>query len=71
MELAVCKMILAGIFACFCLASAVNYLRTRRQRHLVANLKGPFSWPLLGAMHKIVLLTQKSMLSKLRERWVA
>ncbi|KAH8398882.1 hypothetical protein KR222_010119 [Zaprionus bogoriensis] len=53
-------MILASIFVCFCLASAFHYFRTRRQRRLVANLKGPFAWPLLGAMHKIVLLTQKN-----------
>ncbi|XP_034109444.1 probable cytochrome P450 316a1 [Drosophila albomicans] len=53
-------MILASIFVCFCLASAFNYYRTRRQRKFVANLKGPFTWPLVGSMHKIVLLTQKN-----------
>ncbi|KAH8365888.1 hypothetical protein KR093_006912 [Drosophila rubida] len=53
-------MILASIFVCFCLASAINYCRTRRQRKFVANLKGPIAWPLVGAMHKIVLLTQKN-----------
>lgn len=57
---AVHNMILASIFVCFCLASAFNYFRQRRQRGFVVNLKGPFAWPLMGAMHKIVLLTPNS-----------
>lgn len=63
------KMILASIFVCFCIASAVNYLRIRRQRGLVVNLKGPFTWPLVGGMHKIVLLTQKSTFSICKWYW--
>ncbi|KAL7733197.1 hypothetical protein ACLKA6_004709 [Drosophila palustris] len=52
-------MISAGIFLCLCLVSAFNYFRQRRQRKFVANLKGPFAWPLVGSILKIVLLTPK------------
>ncbi|KAM8709140.1 hypothetical protein ACLKA7_016019 [Drosophila subpalustris] len=55
-------MISAGIFLCLCLVSAFNYFRQRRQRKFVANLKGPFAWPLVGSILKIVLLTPKSTL---------
>ncbi|EDW69009.1 probable cytochrome P450 316a1 [Drosophila virilis] len=57
-------MILASIFVCFCLASAFNYFRQRRQRGFVVNLKGPFTWPLMGAMHKIVLLTPNNFFQR-------
>ncbi|EDX09579.1 GD14021 [Drosophila simulans] len=53
-------MILTTTFVCFCLASAFNYFRTRRQRSLIKNLKGPFTWPLMGAMHKLLFLTPKN-----------
>ncbi|EDW73145.1 uncharacterized protein Dwil_GK17388 [Drosophila willistoni] len=53
-------MILTSIFVCFCVASAINYLKTRRQRKTIKNLKGPFTWPLLGSMHKLLLLTPKN-----------
>ncbi|EDV97039.1 GH14889 [Drosophila grimshawi] len=57
-------MILPSIFVCFCLASAVNYFRTRRQRKFITNLKGPFSFPLTGALLKIVLLTPKNFFKR-------
>ncbi|KAI8040586.1 probable cytochrome P450 316a1 [Drosophila gunungcola] len=53
-------MILTTTFVCFCLASAFNYFRTRRQRLMIRNLKGPFTWPLMGAMHKLLLLSPKN-----------
>ncbi|XP_017864388.1 PREDICTED: probable cytochrome P450 316a1 [Drosophila arizonae] len=57
-------MILASIFVCFCLVSAFNYLRQRRQRGFIKNLGGPFTWPLMGAMHKIVLLSPKNFFER-------
>ncbi|EDW93769.2 probable cytochrome P450 316a1 [Drosophila yakuba] len=60
-------MILTTTFVCFCLASAFNYFRTRRQRSLIKNLKGPFTWPLMGAMHKLLFLTPKNFLQRSTE----
>ncbi|XP_034481511.1 probable cytochrome P450 316a1 [Drosophila innubila] len=53
-------MISAGIFVCLCLVSAFNYFRTRRQRKFIANLKGPFTFPLVGSVYKIVFLTPRN-----------
>ncbi|EDW50851.1 probable cytochrome P450 316a1 [Drosophila sechellia] len=60
-------MILTTTFVCFCLASAFNYFRTRRQRSLIKNLKGPFTWPLMGAMHKLLFLTPKNFFQRSTE----
>uniref|UniRef100_A0A6P4ER39 Probable cytochrome P450 316a1 n=1 Tax=Drosophila rhopaloa TaxID=1041015 RepID=A0A6P4ER39_DRORH len=57
-------MILTTTFVCFCLASAFNYFRTRRQRSLIKNLKGPFTWPLLGSMHKLLFLSPKNFFQR-------
>ncbi|XP_017066729.1 probable cytochrome P450 316a1 [Drosophila eugracilis] len=60
-------MILTTTFVCFCLASAFNYFRTRRQRSLIKNLKGPFTWPLLGAIHKLLFLKPKNFFKQSAE----
>ncbi|XP_016955365.1 probable cytochrome P450 316a1 [Drosophila biarmipes] len=60
-------MILTTTFVCFCLASAFNYFRTRRQRLLIRNLKGPFTWPLMGAMHKLLFLKPKNFFQRSTE----
>ncbi|EDV50460.2 probable cytochrome P450 316a1 [Drosophila erecta] len=60
-------MILTTTFVCFCLASAFNYFRTRRQRSLIKNLKGPFTWPLMGAMQKLLFLTPKNFFQRSTE----
>ncbi|KAH8362735.1 hypothetical protein KR084_000393 [Drosophila pseudotakahashii] len=60
-------MILTTTFVCFCLASAFNYFRTRRQRSLIKNLKGPFTWPLMGAMHKLLFLQPKNFFKRSTE----
>ncbi|KAH8375179.1 hypothetical protein KR200_000784 [Drosophila serrata] len=60
-------MILTTTFVCFCLASAFNYFRTRRQRLRITNLKGPFTWPLLGSMHKFIFLKPKSFFKRSAE----
>ncbi|KAH8305550.1 hypothetical protein KR059_000465 [Drosophila kikkawai] len=60
-------MILTTTFVCFCLASAFNYFRTRRQRSRIRNLKGPFPWPLLGSMHKLIFLQPKSFFKRSAE----
>ncbi|KAH8379385.1 hypothetical protein KR009_004533 [Drosophila setifemur] len=53
-------MILTTTFVCFCLASAFNYFRTRRQRQRIRNLKGPFTFPLVGSMHRLLFLKPKN-----------
>ncbi|XP_022214226.2 probable cytochrome P450 316a1 [Drosophila obscura] len=60
-------MILTTTFLCFCLASAVNYFRTRRQRLHIRNLGGPFTWPLLGAMHKLLFLKPQNFFRRSQE----
>ncbi|KAH8257477.1 hypothetical protein KR038_010407 [Drosophila bunnanda] len=60
-------MILTTTFVCFCLASAFNYFRTRRQRLRITNLKGPFTWPLLGSMHKLLFLKPKNFFKRSAE----
>ncbi|XP_034657165.1 probable cytochrome P450 316a1 [Drosophila subobscura] len=57
-------MILTTTFLCFCLASAINYFRTRRQRSYIKNLGGPFTWPLLGAMHKFLFLKPQNFFQR-------
>ncbi|KAH8270579.1 hypothetical protein KR018_012043 [Drosophila ironensis] len=60
-------MILTATFVCFCLASAFNYLRTRRQRGLISNLRGPFAFPLVGSMHKLLFLRPTNFLRRSQE----
>ncbi|EDW26348.1 GL26516 [Drosophila persimilis] len=60
-------MILTTTFLCFCVASAINYFRTRRQRSLIKNLGGPFSWPLMGAMHKLLFLKPQNFFQRSHE----
>ncbi|KAH8240094.1 hypothetical protein KR032_011187 [Drosophila birchii] len=60
-------MILTTTFVCFCLASAFNYFKTRRQRSRIKNLKGPFTWPLLGSMHKLLFLQPKNFFKRSAE----
>ncbi|XP_017039578.1 probable cytochrome P450 316a1 [Drosophila ficusphila] len=60
-------MILTTTFVCFCLASAFNYFRTCRQRGLIRNLKGPFTWPLVGSMHKLLFLKPKNFFQRSTE----
>ncbi|XP_037940135.1 probable cytochrome P450 316a1 [Teleopsis dalmanni] len=57
-------MILITIFVCFCLASAFNYFKTRKQRAFITNLKGPFTFPLWGSMQKVFILSSKNYFKK-------
>ncbi|XP_017100159.2 probable cytochrome P450 316a1 [Drosophila bipectinata] len=60
-------MILTTTFVCFCLASAFNYFRTRRQRSLIRNLKGPITWPLMGSIQKLVFLSPKNFFKQSKD----
>ncbi|KAH8322460.1 hypothetical protein KR067_011522 [Drosophila pandora] len=60
-------MILTTTFLCFCLASAFNYFRTRRQRLLIKNLKGPITWPLMGSIQKLVFLNPKNFFKQSKD----
>ncbi|XP_054733205.1 probable cytochrome P450 316a1 [Anastrepha obliqua] len=60
-------MIVICIFISLTIISAVNYYKTRRKRALITNLSGPFALPLIGSVHKFLLLTPKNFLSKSRD----
>ncbi|XP_067647179.1 probable cytochrome P450 316a1 [Eurosta solidaginis] len=59
-------MIVICIFLSLTIISAVNYMKTRRKRALITNISGPLALPLIGSVHKFLLLTPQNFLTKSR-----